>query len=88
MSKWPMSHEHTMAAEARELAVRFRALRDEYQAQFFVELAALNEPYTELDMLQNWYAVGAYLKLCQCSTDGARRLVEKIAEGARDGAPR
>lgn len=64
-----------------QLAVAFADMGDESQAQFFIELAEIAARW-EPGNVDQWYAVGRHLVTCGCSTDAARDLVHRIAEGA------
>ncbi len=90
--KWPMK---TADAEGRGASTDCKDPKTEGEVLLSVDCSYCSSSWSlrrstthtrELDMLQNWLAVGAHLKLCPCSTDGVRRIVEKIAGGLRDGS--
>lgn len=62
------------------LAQMFAGLNDESQTQFFVKVAAIAETWETRSSVQ-WNAVGAHLKDCGCSSEGARQMVEELADG-------
>jgi hypothetical protein len=75
-----------IAVTPERVAEMFASLDDDGQAQVFVEVAKIAALWTDTNMDQ-WSAVGAHLRDCECSTDGAREIVERIAFGIRFGLP-
>ena len=63
-----------------ELAEIFAEYMDEEQAQFFIEVARIAKMWTDTNMDQ-WYAVGAHLRTCVCSSPEARDMIRSIANG-------
>ena len=59
----------------RRLAEILANMNDEQQAQFFIEAADLMKGYAERQCIY----IGKHLRECECSTDGARELIEAIA---------
>lgn len=66
----------------QQIAAAFAGLSDDDQAQVFIEVARLAAEWPPGN-LDQWYAVGRHLATCKCSTDEARVLVQRIADGAR-----
>jgi hypothetical protein len=63
------------------LAQIFCELNDEDQCDFFVEIAKYveaNGGQAKWDM--QWCYLGGHLRNCECSTEGARQVIESIAE--------
>jgi hypothetical protein len=54
----------------------FASLDDEDQTQFFVLVAKEAEAW---DAETQWHYIGRHLNDCDCSSEGARRMIESIA---------
>ena len=75
-----MKLEVSIDLDARQLADSFCDMGDEEQAQFFIEVAAIANEWTDTNADQ-WYMVGRHLRTCECSNDDARDLIRRIAMG-------
>lgn len=64
-----------------QIAEAFAELDDEKQAQVFIEVARIAATW-EGTTFDQWFAVGKHLRDCECSSDEARDLVRRIAEGS------
>lgn len=70
----------------KELATAFAGLDDEQQAQFFIDVASEAAEWKDEPgamTFDQWYGVGRHLRTCECSTDAARDLVMRLADGVR-----
>lgn len=64
-------------------ATWFASLSDEDQSQFFVQVfeATKNWPKGAWNHTQQWFLVGRHIAECECSSDGAREVLEALWEG-------
>jgi hypothetical protein len=61
------------------LAAAFCSMNDEEQADFFIHADRIaRETWTDGLPDSQWHYVGGHLKNCECSTEGARQMVESI----------
>lgn len=70
----------TIGLDMATVAAWFCELNDEQQADFFIACAERAEDWASPPCFQ-WFRVGGHLRDCECSTDGARRMIRELAEG-------
>lgn len=63
----------------------FATLTDDEQARFFVDVAEAAKGWRSPST--QWFAVGAHLRTCECSSPGAQQIIREMADGLRHGIP-
>jgi hypothetical protein len=67
-----------------ELAEAFCEMDDDSQAKFFVECARIERSWDRAGSfmyVDQWREVGKHLRECACSTEDAREMVRRLADG-------
>lgn len=79
-----MSMNVRVTLTAEQVADAFSELNDDEQARVFVRLAEISETWPAHARLAQYAAIGKHLRECECSTPGAREVIEEIHAAMRE----